>query len=125
MLLVGLWLPSPSPQLHPHMLEYTAASWKGQCQFILPFVPLLGSGSLHVSHALMGVVIYPHGSAVGAREELSQLHYGPSALKIAFICLLTLSLWFLKLLQLLRSPKDADEREMVILHTGMLSRSCF
>lgn len=77
------------------------------------------------SHTVMGAVIYPHGSAVGAREGLSQLLYGPSALKIAFIRLLTLSLWFLKRLQLPRSPKDADEREMVILHIGMLSRSCF
>lgn len=63
--------------------------------------------------------------AVGAREGLSQLLSGPSALKIAFIRLLTLSLWFLKMLQLPRSLKDADEQEMVIWHIGMLSRSCF
>lgn len=78
------------------------------------------------SHTVMAAVIYPHGSTVGAREGLSQLLYGPSALKIAFICLLTLSLGLLKmLLQLPRSLKDADEWEMEILHTGMQSRSCF
>lgn len=98
---------------------------KGSASSSFHLLPLLGSGSLHVSHALRGAVIYPHGSALGAREGLSQLHYGPSALKIAFICLLTLSLWLLKMLQLQRSPKDADERALVILHTGMLSRSCF
>lgn len=63
-------------------------------EFIYPFlcwhcwalVPCMSS------HTVMGAVIYPHGSTVGAREGLSQLLYGPSALKIAFICLLTLSL---------------------------------
>lgn len=54
--------------------------------------------------------------AVGARERLSQLLSGPSALKIAFYLPVNAFPLVPEDAAAPRSPKDADEREMVIWH---------